>query len=133
LFGEVGRDRQRVGRAEAEAPARRWVAASDLDDDAVQRRYVEFVATEAARLNAAVEAGLEELLVHRLRVIAALLRVFLKVEEHRPQRRCSRDHLLRRQPRLRDGVSLLQTFDSHCVLLQVKSLALLSPIPPPET
>jgi hypothetical protein len=82
-LGPARGERHHVAGAQREAPAGRRAAAGDGRRQAEERRQVELVAAEAAWLEHAVEAGLDErgmrLLVH----VAALLGRRLLVAQQR--------------------------------------------------
>ena len=94
-------DLERMRGGERQAPADPRMAARDFQHHPVEGREIELVTAEQPRLGRAVEPGLEERLVQFLGIRAALVVLVLLRAQPRPERRRPRDHLLRRQFRLR--------------------------------
>ena len=91
-------DLEGVRRRETNAPADAGMAARDLRHGPVESREIELVTAEHPRLGAAVEPGLDEILVQFLGIGPALVVLVLLSAQLRPQRRGARDHLRRREP-----------------------------------
>ena len=82
-----------VPRGKAHAPGRRRAAARDRDDHPPERAEVELEPAVALRDEHVVEARLEERLVDLLRVVGALLRLGLELDQARTQLVGARDQL----------------------------------------
>src|SRR6266702_3038160 len=74
---EIGADDERVVRAQGQAPARARIAGQDGQHRLPERRQVELVAAEPARLQDPVEPRGDELPVELCRVMPELLRFVL--------------------------------------------------------
>ena len=120
VLGEQRAGLQRVSGGKAQAPTGRRAASRDLHDRLVEGADGELVATEPARLQHAVEAGVVECTVQLLGVERALLGGGLLVAQLRAQRPSAVDDGGGGQPRLGHG-DVLRSDGAHVARLLARS------------